>query len=193
MFTNVYNVIKGLQRFIEDNRQEIDGVVSLYEPGKRLRVFIGMRKSIPSDALPSIELEPSDASNEYVTTETQESTYSVDMMLTVSSTDDERCVDYICTLARELLHLFNNPGCRSFQIPFEHSWDAIDKKVQPTIVQFGSIDSVSFNSTKDGSIRVARWTWSGKILESYPREYERHIKIADSPNLPREYSPIGTE
>ena len=191
MFTNVYNIMKGLQALINENRPSIDGVVDVYEPGKKLHLFLGMRKSIPADALPSLELEPSDASNEYVTTETQESVYSIDMMLTVSSTDDERCVDYICTLAREFLHLFNNPGCRTLVVPFETSWNAVDKCTGPTVIQFGSIDNVSYNSVKDGSLRVARWTWSGRILESYPRDYENYRMLADSPNLPRQYSPIG--
>lgn len=188
MFISIINIVKGLVQMIEDNREHIDSIIHVYEHGKRLNIFEGMRKSIPAELFPSLELEPSDASMDWVTTEHQNASYSIEFTLTISTTKDDIGAEYISNLTREFMHLFNNPANMTFIIPFEKSYDPVHKKVINDVrVQYGSVSSVSLNATKDGSIRVARWTWTGNVRESYPRPYGTNIKLESSPNLPREY------
>ena len=191
MKTNISNIIDGLINLIEQNREHIDSVINEYERGKSLHIFKGVRKSIPADLFPCLEIEPNDGSMSWQTTEHQDCQYSVEMILTISTTIDDVSVEYISTITREFLHLLNNPANMKFEIPNEKNWDPISNSSYQSRVEFGSVSNVSYNATKDGSIRVSRWTWTGQVRESYPREYDDYSKLSDSPDLPRQYPELG--
>ena len=170
MYISPINLIQGLIDILQFNRQSIDELLLYYLGdinGKpRLNVFKGMRKTIPLDMFPCLQFQPTSASNEWSTTSAQTSEYSIQCTLTVSCSDDELGAQYISQLTRRIVQIYTYPSNMCFAIPNEYQ----DMNKTPVYVQFGTINSVTYNSTKDGTLRVAQWDWNGRVLQGFPRD-----------------------
>ena len=151
---------------LELNRESIDGIVAQYQPGHNLNLFKGMRKTIPADLYPSLELEPSSGAMNWEALQVQNGTYSIEMMLTICTNNDAMSVEYIGTLTKQLTGLLNNPTNFAFLIPNEVSY-LPNRGYGYTQVQFAAVESVTYNSNKEGTIRIAQWEWYCKILEAF--------------------------
>lgn len=169
MYISPINIIKGLHAIVDVNADIIDRVIKYYRTTDTLHVFDGLRKTLPLDAYPSLEFEPVSASTEWVHTSAQTGAYQIDCYLTVRNSNEEYAAEYIGEVARVLLKIFNYPDNMSFQIPneFYESDDPDRPDKYPVWIQFGNVASVNYRSTTDGSLTVAQFTWSGRVLEYF--------------------------
>ena len=164
MIVSPSNIINGLMNIVELNRVNIDRVFNHYKTGDRLHVFKGMRKSLPLSAFPSLELEPSSGSQEWLTTSVKVGEYTIQFTLTVTCDNDEFGAEYICEATRAIVQVFTIPENLCWEIPNEKFGIEDDTRLY---IQFGSIGGITYNSTKDGTIRIAQWDWTGKVYEPY--------------------------
>ncbi len=89
MYISPINIIKGLHRVIEANREEIDRVIKHYRDSDSLHIYDGLRKTLPESAYPSLELDPVSASVEWTHTSAQTGEYQIECYLTVKNSDEE--------------------------------------------------------------------------------------------------------
>jgi len=175
---------------IELNRSEIDAIVQQYEPGKIMTVWKGMRHTLPVAAFPSLEIEPSSGSTQWNSIYTQSPEYSLDFTLTTNTNNDEMGVEYIGTLTRMLTELFNNPANMGLDIPHETSWLPNQGYVK-TRIQDAFVDSVTYNATKDGLIRVSQWNWYCKVLEGIEQSWRDNEGLEATVYNPHELPPLA--
>ena len=173
MYISPHNIILGLIAIVNKNIDNINRVIKYYRSSDELHVFEGLRKTLPLSAYPSLELDPAGATTEWTHTSAQTGEYSVDCYLTVRNNNEELQAEYISEVTRCIVRIFNYPGNMCFPIPNEfypndgeinssNSGEGI-----PIWVQFGNVQNVQYRSTKDRSIQVATFTWSGRVLEYF--------------------------
>ncbi len=166
MVVSPSHIIDGLILIVKANIANINSVVRAYDKKASLHLFKGIRKTLPLDAFPSLEMEPVSGSMDWVTTSAENGEYTVDCVLTVKSgTNYEVGVEYISDLTRKIIQIFNFPENMSWIIPDE--WFDKEKKV-PVYCQYSDVRSVEYLSSKDFSIRVARWQINCKTVEPFP-------------------------
>lgn len=185
MQVNISNIIDGLILKIQQNIKPINEIIQRYQDNKQLTIFKGVRNNLGITAYPCVELQPASGDNGWQTTSAQNSNYSVDFYVTISTSVVDLSVQYIGSVVRQLTQIFNMPYNMHFIIPNEKGYNPQTKQYTPLTVSFGSIGSVSFTSNKAGTLRVAQFTWNGIVRESYPREYWEHKKIEDLQFYPR--------
>lgn len=168
MYISPINLIQGLIDILEVNKESIQECLIHYlgdAQGKPvLNLFKGMRKTLPLSAFPCIQFEPSSSSNEWSHTSAQTSEYTIECTLTVTCPDDQLGAEYISELTRRIVQIYTYPSNICFIIPNEYQ----DNNKTPVYVQFGTINNVTYNAIKDGTIRIAKWDWSGRILQGFP-------------------------
>lgn len=162
MYISPINLIKGLKQIIEANIDQINDLIQYYRKSDSLHVFEGLRKTLPLSAYPSLEFEPSSASTEWTHTSAQTGEYTIECYLTVHNDNEELNAEYISEVARKIVKLFNFPTNMYFAIPNEFLPDG-----SPIHVQFGNVPSITYRSTRDGSITVAQFSWIGRVLEPF--------------------------
>lgn len=169
MYVSPINLVDGLIEILNKNMDSVQQVINHYlgdYPQKHhLSVFKGMRKSIPLSMFPCIQFQPTSASNEWTTTSAQTGEYSIQCTLTVSCDNDEYGAEYISELTRRIVQIYTYPSNMCFEVPNEYS----DNDNGKVYVQFGTISSVTYNAVKDGTLRVAQWDWTGRIIETFPQ------------------------
>lgn len=191
MYTSPSNIIDGLILIVKRNLDTINALIREYEPSSLgLSVFKGMRKTLPISSFPSLELEPTSGSMQWLTTSAQTNEYGVAFTLTIMTDNDDMGVEYICALTREFTQLFNMPGNMCFPIPYEKGWNPVDNCLAQNYVQFGSINGVTYNSSKDGTIRVSQWDWNGSVLEGFTQNASDLLNLTDMPQFPHELPPL---
>lgn len=156
---------------VDVNKPYINALIKQYEPSAEIHMYKGMRKSLPRDSFPSLELEPVSGNTSWITTETQGASYTIQMTLTVVTDRDDMSAEYICNLTRLFTEIFNNPANMALPIPYEEGYSVNGRAWAQNIVQFSMVESVSYNSNKEGTIRISQWDWTGQVRESFPREY----------------------
>ena len=171
------------------NAPYINALIKEYENGREIHVYKGMRKTLPRDAFPSLEIEPSGANTSWLTTETQGPEFTVQMTLTIMTERDDMSVEYIANLTRVFTEIFNNPANMALPIPNEKGWNPNTQQWAENIIQFGMCNSVTYNSNKEGTIRVAQWDWTGQVRESFPRDYYNRDNLADLGLEPHDLPP----
>lgn len=186
MQANISNVMDGLINIINNNMDTIEETIDVYENGRTLTIFKGNRSTIPSSKFPSLELEPSSGSMQWNSTDTQIVEYSVDFTLTISTQEIDISAEYIGALSRELVEIFNMPYNMHFIIPNEKGFNPTVQDYCPLTVQFGSVSSIAYNANREGTLRLAQWTWTGGVRESYPREYWDYKRLKDLGFIPRQ-------
>lgn len=166
MIISPTHIIDGLILIVKANVTGINQVIRAYDKKASLHLFKGIRKTLPQNAFPSLEMEPVSGSMEWVTTSAESGEYMIDCVLTINSpADNEIGVDYVSNVTRKIVQTFNNPVNMSWNIPDE--WLDEEKKI-PVMCQYSDIRSVDYMSSKDFSVRVARWQISCKTVEPFP-------------------------
>ena len=164
----------------------IQSTINAYESGKHLTIFRGNRSSIPKSSFPSLQLQPSSGSMQWNSTDTQLVEYSVDFTLTISTQLVDISAEYIGMLSREIVQIFNMPYNMHFILPNQVGFNPTVQQYCPLTVQFGSISSVVYNANREGTLRLAQWSWTGGVIESYPREYWQYKRLKDLGFTPRQ-------
>ena len=165
MITSPSNIIEGLILMIKENQEEINSLIRVYNRKDSLHLFKGMRKTLPVTSFPSLEMEATSGGMEWVTTSKMNGEYSIDCVLTINcGNHNELGLEYICERSRKIVQIFNYPQNMTWIIPNEYQ----DKDKTPVYCQYSDVRSIEYSSTKDMSIRVARWTVTCRVLESFP-------------------------
>jgi len=184
------NIMESLIDMIELNRESIDRIIHIYESDQRkLNIFKGMKATLPNHLFPSLEIETGSGSMEWLTTECQTNTYDLEFTLTTFSANVDKHLEYINLLTRNVVMIFNNPANMSFVVKNEYTWNPQGQCMAPALVQYGDVANPTYGSNLDGTIRQSQWTWSGKIIEGYRRDWWNYPKNEDQLQHPHELPP----
>lgn len=167
MYVSPINIIKGLKQIIEVNIDQINELLRYYRSSDELHVFEGLRKTLPLSAYPSLEFEPASASTEWTTTSAQTGEYNIDCYLTVQNSNEDLSAEYISEVSRMIVKLFNYPTNMSFPIPNEFLPNG-----EQLYIIFGNVQNINYRSTRDGSLTVAQFTWSGRVVETFVFDHQ---------------------
>ncbi len=167
MYTNVSNLIKTVIALLDLNRESINKCIQIYDERRTLLVLEGMRKSLPADAFPVLEIEPLSGTTEWATTRAQRPRYQFECTLTVVNNNEELSVEYVATIANAIISIMSNPQNLQMMVNDEFMWD-VNGGLQPTKILDSNVDNVIYNSNKEGTIRVITWYWYALIHETYP-------------------------
>lgn len=187
MYINPYNIEKGLQGLLEANADKIQNIIKAFygeKTKKSLHIFKSVMPTLPQEQFPSLEMEPTSIDNEWITTEAEYNTYTIRFMLTVNFEKNELATNLLTTLARTIVEIFTYPNNRCFKIPNEVIWNPVTKEYVSAWVQYGDISGLQFDSVKGGTVRVAQWTWTGRVLEGYDYEWYHKHEIDNIPDVP---------
>lgn len=184
MYISPINILKGLHNVLEANRGQIDRVIKYYRSSDSLHIFDGLRKTLPLSAYPSLQLQPTSASVQWSHTSAQTGEYTVQCYLTVKNSNEEYNVQYISEVARVILYVLNYPDNMSFPIPNEFYPNKEDPEHPfPIYVNFGNVQNVTYKNTVDGSITVAQFTWTGRVLEYFDYVKDGPVEITYKKNI----------
>lgn len=123
MYTNPANITKTLIALLERNSQFINKLIRSYEGNRSLNVFDGIRPTLPIDAYPAFEVEPTSGDNLWATTRAQRPTYNFSCSVTVKVSNIKYGVEYICSLASILSEIMTSPNNLQMRILGETHWD----------------------------------------------------------------------
>ena len=167
MYTNPSNLVKTLVCLLERNNQQINKVVRLYQAQKSLLVLEGMRATLPVDAYPSFEIEPSPVTNEWAATRAQRPRFTFTCTLTIKVDNPKYGVEYIGTLATILSEIMTSPENLQLRVLNESHWDSEGGLVDTYILD-SLVDGITYDATRDGTVRTAEFSWFALIHEPYP-------------------------
>lgn len=167
MYTNPSNIIKTLMQLLQRNALSINQCVEEYQGKRSLCVLEGLRRVLPADAYPSLEIEPGTGANRWATTRAQRPRYDFQCMLTVMNDNEKFGVEYISTLATRLTEIMTSPDNLQLKILNETKWDPAGG-LSDTYMLDSLVESVSYNAAKGGSIRVAEFSWFVEVHEPFP-------------------------
>jgi len=176
---------KTLVQLLERNQQFINQLIRAYEDNHSLTVLEGQRPLLPVDMYPSFEIEPTNADNLWATTRAQRPTYNFTCTLTVKVSNIKYGVEYICSLANVITEIMTSPNNLQLRVLNETHWD-VNGGLVDTYILDSLVSSVTYNSTKDGTVRGAEFTWYALIHEPFP---ESLWQIGDS-NTPTIIRPL---
>ena len=183
MYTNPSNIVDTLIALLERNSLQINNLIQVYESQSVLNVFKGMRNTLPADAYPSLEFEPTSASNQWATTRAQRPRYSVQCTLTTRTSNINLHVEYICTIASMLVALMTSPENLQLPVINETKWDPNGGLV-PQIILDSLVEDVTYNSISEGTIRTCEFEWFALMHEPYP-DFKFRIGESDMPSILR--------
>ena len=164
-------------------------MVQAYQPSRSLTVFKGMRNVLPIDAFPSLELEPTNAANQWATTRAQRPRYSINCTLT-TRTDNERLhVEYIGTLANALISIMTSPENLQMTILNETRWDPNGGLVSSVITD-SLVEDATYNAVHEGTVRTAEFPWFALVHEPYP-DFKFRVGESDQPTILRPRVVLG--
>lgn len=168
MYTNPSCIIKTLKALLDRNSQQINKVVREYVGDKRsLMVLEGMRKVVPADAYPVMEIEPEAAPNRWATTRAQRPKFNFRCVITVKVDREEFGVEYICALTAVVVEIMTNPQNLQMKILGEQKWSP-DGSLGDTYILDSLVDSVNYSQAKEGAIRKAEFSWFAEVHEPFP-------------------------
>lgn len=126
-----------------------------------------MRNTLPLDAYPSLEIEPTSGSNQWATTRGQRPRYSLQMTLTTRTNNIKLHVEYITTIATRLVEILTSPENLQLKVANETKWTAYNGLVD-TYMTDSLVENVTYNSMFEGTIRTCEFDWFALIHETYP-------------------------
>jgi len=126
-----------------------------------------MRKVVPADAYPVMEIEPGDVPNQWATTRAQRPRYQFRCTLTVRVDKEQFGVEYICTLGTAIVEIMTSPENLQLPVVNETHWDMTGGLIQTRILD-SLVENANYSSEKQGSIRRAEFNWFAVIHEPYP-------------------------
>lgn len=183
MYTNVSNIIDTVIDLLSRNALQLNSIVQEYQPSRELCVFKGMRNTLPVDAYPSLELEPTTAVNQWATTRAQRPRYSIQCTLTTRTDNERRHVEYISTLVNSIVSIMTSPENLQMTVLNETRWDPNGGLVSNVITD-SLVEDVTYNSVKDGTIRTAEFPWFALIHEPFP-DFKFQYSESDQPTILR--------
>lgn len=183
MYTSPGNIVKTLKCLLERNAQLINRMVMRYEGGRSLVVLEGVRPTLPIDMYPCFEIEPTNSDNIWATTRSQRPTYNFTCTLTVKVSNLKYGVEYICSLASLMSEIMTSPNNLQLRILNETHWD-VNGGLVDTYMTDSFTTSVVYNATKDGSIRMAEFSWFVLVHEPFPESLWR-IGSNEAPSIIR--------
>jgi len=167
VYTNPSNIAKTLVQLLERNALIINRVIQGYEPSRKLCVFEGMRKTLAASFFPSLEIEPTSGSNQWATTRAQRPRYSFNCVLTVLNDNEDYGVEYIATIMTVLAEILTDPTNLQMLVLNETVWDhrggLLDTRILDSLVE-----DITYNASKDGTIRTVEFSWFALIHEPFP-------------------------
>jgi hypothetical protein len=154
MLYEINRVVDTVISVLEAQRPYFDTLVERYYENRSLSVFKGQRPIIPLSNMPSIEVYPQSSQLRWFGCRTPEEEFSLGIDIAVEETRPDIAVDLegkITTLVGRVLATPPNLRLRieGTAASFYDSW--------PSGVQYGTAGN--------GTIRVARMSWTGKALE----------------------------
>jgi hypothetical protein len=152
---------------LEANADSINATIHEYEPGKNLVALEGMRKTLPLDAFPALEIEPTSASNEWATTRAQRPRYNFNCTLTVVNNNEQFGVEYISAVTTAIVEVLTDPQNLQLRIMNETRWDP-NLGIASTYLLDSLVENVTYNANKDGTIRTAEFDLFALIHEPFP-------------------------
>lgn len=167
MYTNPHNIILTLINLLDRNALQINTAIQAYQAKRKLNVFEGMRKVLPTDAYPALEIEPQDAANQWATTRAQRPRYTFECTLTVRVDNEKYGVEYTATLATIISEIMTNPRNLQMRVLNETKWDP-DGGLVDTYILDSLVDTASYSAAKEGAIRQAKFSWFALINETFP-------------------------
>ena len=188
MYTNPHNIIITMMSLLDRNEQQINRVVREYQGKRSLTVLEGLRQTLPVRAYPSLEIEPGNAANRWATTRAQRPRFNFTCTLTVSNAEEKYGVEYITTLATALTEIMCSPENLQLLVIGETRWDA-NMGLVDTYMLDSLVEDVSYSASRDGTMRVAEFSWFVEIHEPFP---ESKWKIGGD-NMPSILRPIVIE
>jgi hypothetical protein len=183
MYTNVSNIIDTVIALLERNSVQLNAVVQYFQPSRCLSVYKGMRNTLPVDAYPSFELEPTSAANQWATTRAQRPRYSLQCTLTTRTDNESLHVAYIGTLAQVLVAIMTSPENLQLTILNETRWDPNGGLVSNVITD-SLVEDVTYNAVHEGTIRTAEFSWFALVHEPYP-DFKFQMGESDQPTVLR--------
>ena len=183
MYTNVSNIVKSAVLLLDRNNQQINAVIREYQSKRSLTVLQGMRATLPVDAYPSFEIEPTTADNIWATTRAQRPTYNFTCTLTLKVDKPEYGVEYIGTVANIICEIMTSPENLQMKVVNETRWD-VNGGLVDTIILDSLVTSVAYDAARDGSVRTAEFQWFVTINETFP-ESKWQIGGSTEPSIVR--------
>jgi hypothetical protein len=167
MYTNPSNITKTLVALLDKNSQFINNLIHNYETSRNLVVLQGMRPTLPIDMYPCFEIEPGNADNQWATTRAQRPTFNFTCTVTVKVSNISFGVEYICSLATIISEIMTSPNNLQMRVLNETHWD-VNGGLVDTYILDSLVSSITYNATKDGTIRTAEFSWFATIHEPFP-------------------------
>jgi hypothetical protein len=183
MYTNVSNIINTVLNLLEQNSVQINRCVQEYQPSRSLCVFKGMRNTLPVDAYPALEIEATNASNQWATVRAQRPRYNLQFTLTTRTDNEALHLEYITTLTQIVVAILTSPENLQMQVLNESRWDPIGGLVA-TVITDSLVEDVTYNAVHEGTIRTAEFPWFALIHEPYPQS-KFEIGESDQPTILR--------
>lgn len=183
MYTNPSNIIKTIAALLEQNAENLNKVIRVYNDSWSLCVFEGMRNTLPADVYPSLEIEPTSGSNEWMTTRAQRPRYEFQCTLTVKNDNEDYGVEFICTVATSIVEIMTSPENLQLRILHETKWDP-NGGLSDTYMLDSLVDSVTYNAVHEGTMRTAEFSWWVSVHEPYP-ESKFHQGLSTTPTVIR--------
>lgn len=181
MYTNPSNLIQTLICLLDRNSQQINQVVRAYQGNRKLMVLPGMRKVVPADAYPVMEIEPGDVPNSWATTRAQRPRYQFRCTVTVKVDKEQYGVEYICTLGTVIAQIMTSPENLQLPVINETKWDLTGGLCQ-TFILDSLVENANYSAAKEGSIRKAEFNWFAVIHEPYP-ESKWSVNSSSTPTV----------
>jgi len=138
----------------------------------------GMRPTLPLDAFPSLEIEPTSGSNQWATTRSQRPRYSLQMTLTTRTDNIKLHVEYITTIATRLVEILTSPENLQLKILNETKWTTYRGLVDTYFLD-SLVENITYNSMFEGTIRTCEFDWFSTVHETYP---DSKWRVGDSSN-----------
>jgi hypothetical protein len=183
MYTNPSNLIDTIIALLERNADSINQCVREWQPDRQLCVLKGMRPTIPIDAYPSLEIEPTSGSNQWATTRAQRPRYNLQFTLTTRTDNIEKHVEYITAIATRLVEILTSPDNLQLQVLNETKWN-FNSGLVDTFILDSLVESVTYNALFEGTIRTCEFDWFALIHETYP-ESKWRVSLPNTPTVLR--------
>lgn len=180
MYTNAFNIISTYLALLKLNENNINSVIKEYED-RQLNCFCGMRKTLPRDAFPALEIEANSAAVEWYTCRSQRPRYNFTCTLTVINDNEDFGVEYISKLATTIVEILTDPTNLQMKILHEKKWEPTYGMVDSIILD-SLVEDVTYNANKDGSIRTAEFSLFVLVHEPYP-EWKWQIGSIEDPTI----------
>jgi len=149
---------------IESYKTKMDAIINTYETGKTLTCFSGIRPTIPVNQYPCFEIETQSNDTQWGTTRGQRHTVNFRCLISISCSKLDYREEYICTMASMIVSILQDP--KNLQFPIECESPINGRYVLS--VYDSMVTSVSYSSTKEGTIGVAEFTWVANVHEKIP-------------------------